>query len=442
MNPMPREYCLSIARHYQQSIAWVSALIRRVTDKIHIASTFLIQRAWIIESVVSILAVSGFSILWLYSGLSDIPIAHYIQSMWSILPVLALTNALPMLGVGAFMARYSASEKPSEIIANLSALVKEDYSRLNAHPRESSFQRLTTYRKLVEKTKVDNFLFYSEKESYYTPRPYWDGVWFFGDDDYPSKGFFDKRFLYAAHELIFCSIVMLQSVDELRRSNSYTISLGRRTGGTQGSIWFLEDFIRMRHKFIDIPPSLIAADAISVVYLAHNSIHYMTEELRRHHDELTQDERHLTIFINHITKYLIWMTYFHIKFLECRFIRASRSHSLERITKNVETRVIGMIKFRDDVMKLRNANIPRRAIAERVHQIKLGTLLPVSGTSAAILSYVCLVPIAYGLYDFRYAQILCGIAYVLASMSIGLNVTFGLWLLLPHNRHRPFEPIF
>jgi hypothetical protein len=48
-----------------------------------------------------------------------------------------------------------------------------------------------------------------------------------------------------------------------------------------------------------------------------------------------------------------------------------------------------------------------------------------------LVIYLCLQPITYGAFAPEYPRVLSGIAYVLASASIVVNFTFGIWLLVP-----------
>ena len=144
----------------------------------HVAS-YVMHRAWILEIAFLSTAASFFALLWWSSGIADTPVSQYIQTTWAILPVLAVTNALPMLGVSAFLGRYSVSDKPSETLAALSALVQGDFNRIYGHPRGNPFQRRAVYRAVLRRAKTRAFLFEENGEPLYIPRPYWDGVWFF-----------------------------------------------------------------------------------------------------------------------------------------------------------------------------------------------------------------------------------------------------------------------
>src|SRR5208282_4714258 len=113
---------------------------------------FVVHRAWILEIVFLLVATTFFALLWWHSGITSTPIGQYIQSIWAILPVLAVTNALPMLGVGAFLARYSVPDKPSESLAAISSLVQEDYDRIYGHPRTNPFSRTAAYYNVLKST--------------------------------------------------------------------------------------------------------------------------------------------------------------------------------------------------------------------------------------------------------------------------------------------------
>jgi hypothetical protein len=101
-----------------------------------------------------------------------------------------------------------------------------------------------------------------------------------------------------------------------------------------------------------------------------------------------------------------------------------------------------MDKFRDGVKKLRIANLVHKATADRIRQVRLGSIFPIFATASALLAYVCLPPLVYGSFAPIYGEALEGIAYVLACTSIGLNIAFGLWLLLPAGAVRTADLVY
>jgi hypothetical protein len=219
---------------------------RRARDAIH----YLAHRAWVLEIALFSVSAGFFTLLWWHSGIAKTPVSQYIQTTWAILPVLAVTNALPMLGVDAFLGRYSLADKPSETLAALSALVNGDYGRINGHPRENPFQRRSVFYSALRRAKTNTFSFTEGKETLYTPRPYWDGVWFHGSSSYRETKEVDWRILYPTHELIFCATMMLRVVAAFRESGSFSIDVREISSGTQGSKWFLEEFTKHQHLLL------------------------------------------------------------------------------------------------------------------------------------------------------------------------------------------------
>jgi len=155
------------------------------------------------------------------------------------------------------------------------------------------------------------------------------------------------------------------------------------------------------------------------------------EELRNYQESTVSSEWRETKFIGYMVDYLIWLHYFHGKLLRARVARAVQRINVQKLEHYFETQTTSLNQFHQELMKLRTANLTRIAIAERIHQVRLGAVLPIIVTAAALLSYICLPPLAYGPVDAVYARVLSGVAYVLASTAIGMNVGFGLWLLLP-----------
>ena len=388
------------------------------------------HRAWLLEIVFFFFASSFFAILWWRSAMAATPVSQYIQATWAVLPVLAVTNALPMLGVGAFLSRYSVSDKPSETLAALSRLVEEDFERINGHPRANPFQRYYVYRNVLRRAKTASFSFWEGEETLFTPRPYWDGVWFHGSDSYLRTKEVDWDILYPVHELLFCAITLLRVVTAFRLSGAFSID-GGPFSGSQGSTGFIKNFATIRHLIQDPLKVVNIRDARAIMNFAVASVHYMTEELRNHQEETVRNERQETVFIHFMCDYLIWLNYFHSKLLICRIATARRRIDIKKLQPYFTKIGEGIQGVHKGAVTLRTANLVRMGIAERIHQVRLGTIFPILTTAAALLIYICLQPLAYGQFDPWYARTVAGAAYVLAATSIGMNLAFGVWLLLP-----------
>ncbi len=394
-------------------------------------ATYVMHRAWLLEIAFLLCAASFFALLWWTSRIADTPVSQYIQTTWAILPVLAVTNALPMLGVSVFLGRYTISDKPSEALAGLSALVRGDFNRIYGHPRANPFRRRAVYRATLRRAKTGAFLFEENGEPLYTIRPYWDGIWFFGSSAYVKNQRAERSILYPTHELLFCAIVMLRIVAVLRASGSYSLGRrGRREQGSQGSYWFLEDFVKTQKLLTPPIRRINIHDAQRIIYHAIDSTHYMTEELQAHEGAMVRDERRDTMFIHYMCDYIIWMDFFHNKLMECRVAFVRRRIAIEKLQPYFEKTMGGYQAAHEGVINLRTANLVRMVTAERIHQVKLGTIIPILTTAGALLTYICLQPLAYGLFDHWYARTVAGVAYVIAATSIGMNLAFGVWLLI------------
>jgi hypothetical protein len=211
------------------------------------ALEFIKVRAWVLEILFYLVAVPAFSHLWLHSSIAQISVRDYVQYIWAIVPVLAITNALPVVAVTTFLSRYTIADRPSETIATLWNLIQGNYNRVVGHPRTSVFQRIDAYRRAVMAARTSTFQFSENGNRFYTVRPYWDGIWFYGSENYRSQT--DRLVFYSAHELIFCGMQLLQVVAVFRRSRLTTISKTGATGATQGSRWFLEKFAQYDHLY-------------------------------------------------------------------------------------------------------------------------------------------------------------------------------------------------
>lgn len=344
-----------------------------------------------------------------------------------------------MLGVGAFLARYSLPEKPSESLAEISNLVQDDYGRIYGHPRTNPFARTATYYNVLKRTKTKVFSFMEGTEPLYIARPYLDGVWFYGSNGYPTSKTVDRDLLFSVQELLYCAIIMLRIVAALRVSKAYSITVSGSSQGTQGSTWFLEDFTKRKQLF-QLPSKPVGIrDAQVIVHSAVSSVHYMLDELRRHQEKEARNERKETIFFHLMCDYLIWMDYFHLKLLKCRVAAVRRRVTQEQIQPYWATRTSGIERVHKGVVTLRTGNLVRKGTAERIYQLKIGTIIPILTTAGTLLAYLCLQPLAYGMFDLWYARTVAGIAYVLAATSMGLNLAFGVWLLLPAGEPRPVD---
>jgi len=166
-------------------------------------------RVWLIELLIAVPIALFAHRLWVL-GLnptgSDV---EQISFIWSTLPVLAISNALPMLGATAVLARYAVFEKPAETLKQISEVVAEDANRFyetKGYPLSS----VNSVRKAMSEAPA-TLTFFSEGERLFTPRPNWDGVWFF---PWSSSRTPTER---AVHEVTYCAIEVVRLVHDVQR---------------------------------------------------------------------------------------------------------------------------------------------------------------------------------------------------------------------------------
>lgn len=209
----------------------------------------------------------------------------------------------PPLGANAFLARFSVAENPSEIMEAINTLLSSHYVWLQGHPRENVFRRIEPYIWILKRPEERSFIFSEGDHPYYTLRPYWDGIWFYGR----SGGRYDPgmatQLIYSVQEMIFCSMMVLRIILKMRQMGAH--SVGGHFGGTQGSLWFLNALERQSALINEPLNSIEGREAANLVILAAASSHYMLEELRKHQQLSTRNELRETIFIHFLCDYLI-----------------------------------------------------------------------------------------------------------------------------------------
>src|SRR5882724_448608 len=273
-----------------------------------------LHRIWLVELALSFLLAGTFFFGW-----------HYIQSISAaireppgfpsaLVSVLAITNAISLLGANTYLARYSAFDKINEIFSAVSKITLDNQERFDGHPRKSKFARHDFYSWLFSRIVIES-VDLSNTIRRYTWRPYWDGIWFFGSGDYNRPYVGDLRVFLTFHELLLTAIVVLRHVIRLRDTKAFVIESG---SGSQGSRSFLAT-LRKYERILRAPlGSLSREDAIRLIKLAEHSTHYMFEEFRSQLRGQTWEEYRKLRFINLFVEYLIWLTYFQGKFLEMR----------------------------------------------------------------------------------------------------------------------------
>jgi hypothetical protein len=201
-------------------------------------------------------------------------------------------------------------------------------------------------------------------------------------------------------------------------------------GGSQGSIWFLRE-LEKNSQLIRAPlKELSQRDAWLIVRLALDSEHYMLEELRDHRDANTTDERTQTGFVHLMCDYLIWQAYFHAKLMQSRIINARhrRQDSVAQLLRAwYDKNIRGISNVKQQAFEFRAANLPRREVAERILQVRRGTIIPLMATAVVLIVYLCIQPLTYGALAPQYARTLSAshmYSHPLQSWLI-LHLAFG-----------------
>jgi hypothetical protein len=372
-----------------------------------------------------------FFILWNRIQAGHVTTTQLAAYSASLIPVLAITNAISLLGANTYLARYSAFDKINELFAQTSALVSSNLDRWQAHPRDSKFARRSFYRWLGGRAAIDSVTLVSPGEILFTTRPYWDGVWFYGSDSYNSKHNRNIRTFLSFHELLLCSIFLLRIVLRLRREHVARVPV---VGGSLGAKSFLEE-LKKSEGVLEAPLSnLDYTLSIRLILLAEQSFHYMNDEFRAHKEELSWEEYRKLRFLGIFVEYLIWFNYFEAKFLVLRISNLITWLQLRGRTFDgdaLNRRFQNFGKVRSEIFDLRDTIIPRRAIAEKIIQIRLGSLAPIILTALSLFGYAVVQPMTLVLGIDSYARLAEVAVYSLACTAMAENFLFGLWLLIP-----------
>jgi hypothetical protein len=387
----------------------------------------LLHRIWIFESVSSAVLIGVFFVLWTRIQAGSAPISELATRSAAIIPVLAITNAISLLGANTYLARYSAFDKINDLFSVASRLVGDNLVRWQAHPRDSKFARQSYYIWLGKRASIKSIQLSEPGEVFFTPRPYWDGVWFYGSNTYNAKRTSNIGIFLRFHELVICSIFLLRFVLRLRNEKATTQL-------TQGSIWFLKELKKYESLLRGPFGNLTYQQAIGLVLMAQRSFHYMSDEFRSHQEELSWEEYRKLRFIGIFADYLVWLNYFEAKFLLLRFASISawlegRGRSVSNNALSERFKIYGEVKAK--LLELRETIIPRKAIAEKVVQVRIGSLIPIILTALTLFTYAVLQPMTLGTGDPLYARYVAAAVYSLACAAIAENFLFGLWLLIP-----------
>lgn len=392
----------------------------------------VLHRAWIFELVSSAFLLTLFFYLWRH--LETIPAILPALSSYpsSLIPILAITNAISLLGANTYLARYNAFDKINEIFSTASRLLNDSYDRMQGHPRDNKFARREFYLWLLNRTFVEQVELTNQENDRFTLRPYWDGVWFFGSEPYNKIRNCDLRTFLSFHELLLCSIFVLKIVSKLRAGNLALV--GNGTSGSQGSIWFVDRLKSYEKKINATPATLDRREAFGIIMMAEASPHYMFEEFRAYQEDQGWEEYRKLRFIDNFIEYLIWLNYFQAKFLKLRFSniqpwleRNKRKCQFSEFEKR--SNEIGDLKAK--LFELRETIVPRRAIAERIIQIRLGSFVPIILTALALFGYTIFQPVLLSLGQPLYSDFGRAALYSLICTAMAENFIFGLWLLIP-----------
>jgi len=177
---------------------------------------------------------------------------------------------------------------------------------------------------------------------------------------------------------------------------------------------------------------------MSLILMAQYSSHYMLDEFRSHQEEQGWEEYRKLRFIGLFVEYLIWLNYFQGKFLRMRFANAyawleRNGRKAKFSTFERQMNEIGDLKTK--LFELRETTIPRRAIGEKIIQIRLGSLIPIILTALALFGYAVFQPIALATATPLYSNVAAAVVYSLVCTAMAENFVFGLWLLIPWKLH-------
>jgi hypothetical protein len=161
----------------------------------------------------------------------------------------------------------------------------------------------------------------------------------------------------------------------------------------------------------------------------------MLEEFRAHQEDAAWEEFREINFLELLLSYLIWINFFHGKFLLARGRRVAlwltnRGRSLDTF-KPFERDFEAIAQMRSELFKIREVVIPRRGVAERLSRIRLGSIIPIILTAISLVSYAILQPLSFGNVSPDVARPVASVAYALGGTALIQNFLYALWLLIP-----------
>lgn len=375
------------------------------------------RRAWLVELLIMVPVASAAHYLWMMGASASESIDSLSAFIWSTLPVLAISNALPMLGATAVLGRYSISDKPAETLKQISDVIESESDRFR-QKKGTPLASHMSFKKAMRDTPL-TLTFFSEGEAQFVPRPNWDGVWFFPWTSCPAL-------TRLTHEMTYCAIRVIQQVHKVH--NRKVALVGGRFRASNGSRWFLDELKIAGHPKID--GTMRRQEALTYVFLAYKSLYYMCEELEAHVGARDLNEYRETEFIDVFCEYMKWLGFFHNKTLtaqwqvlcerypKVRDLQLPPSIEKLRHSTNDTKKALGAIVA---------ANLPRRATAARIAQVRKGVFLPLIGTAVAALTCLSLKPLAG--WQPETSAFAMALAYDMIAASLAANFTFGLWLL-------------
>jgi hypothetical protein len=80
---------------------------------------------------------------------------------------------------------------------------------------------------------------------------------------------------------------------------------------------------------------------------------------------------------------------------------------------------------------LKETIVPRKAVAEKIIQIRFGSFLPIILTAMTLFGYALVQPVVLTFAVSEYTRISASLLYAFACAAIAENFIFGLWLLIP-----------
>jgi hypothetical protein len=96
---------------------------------------------WIFQLASSCVFIVLFAEVWRWSGMQAVSIRDAVTYSWALLPVLAITSAIPLLGATSTLSRYTTFDKLSELFAQVSTVCEKHAGRLREHPRDLACTR-------------------------------------------------------------------------------------------------------------------------------------------------------------------------------------------------------------------------------------------------------------------------------------------------------------